>query len=52
MRKNDTQDLAPNFRRTYGLTYNFFNHTVDEWNRVPNFIRESNSTETFKNNVL
>ena len=29
-----------------------FNRVVDEWNGLPNHIRESNSTATFKRNVL
>ena len=30
----------------------FFNRVVDEWNGLPNHIRESNSIATFKRNVL
>ena len=30
----------------------FFNRIVDEWNSLPNHIRESNSIKTFKKNVL
>ena len=30
----------------------FFNRIVNEWNGLPNHIRESNSVATFKNNVL
>ena len=52
LRKNDTQDLVPNFSRTNGVKYSFFNCIVDEWNSLPNHIRESNSIEAFKNNVL
>ena len=51
LRKNDTQDLIPNFSRTNGLKYSFFNCIVDEWNSLPNHIREQNSIETFKKNV-
>ena len=51
-RKNDTQDLVPNFSRTDGFKYSFFNRVVDEWNGLPNHIRESNSIATFKRNVL
>ena len=29
-----------------------FNRIVDEWNSLPNHIRESNSIETFKKEVL
>ena len=43
---------VPNFSRTDGLKYSFFNRIVDEWNSLPNHISESNSIETFKNNVL
>ena len=32
--------------------YSFFNRVVDEWNGLPNHIRESNSIATFKRNVL
>ena len=52
LRKNDTQDLVPNFSRTNGLKCSFFNRIVDEWNILPNQIKESNSIETFKKNVL
>ena len=34
------------------LKNSFFNHVVDEWNGIPNHIRESNSIATFKRNVL
>ena len=30
----------------------FFNRFVNEWNGLPNHIRESNSIATFKKNVL
>ena len=30
----------------------FFNRVVDEWNGLPNHIRESNSIATFKRNVV
>ena len=52
LRETDTQDLVPNFSRTNGLKNRFFNRIVDEWNSLPNHIRESNSIKTFKNNVL
>ena len=52
VRKNDTRDLVPNFSRTDGFKYSFFNRVVDEWNGLPNHIRESNSIATFKRNVL
>ena len=52
MRKNDTQDLVPNFSRTDGFKYSFFNRIVNEWNGLPNHIRESNSIATLKKNVL
>ena len=51
LRKNDTQDLVPNFSRTDGFKYSFFNRIVNEWNSLPNHIRESNSIATFKKNV-
>ena len=52
MRKNDTQDLVPSFSRTDGFKYIFFNGIVNEWNGLPNHIRESNNIATFKKNVL
>ena len=30
----------------------FFNRIVNEWNSLPNHIREANCIETFKRNVL
>ena len=30
----------------------FFNRIADEWNSLPNHIRESNSIEVFKKNIL
>ena len=35
MRKNDTQDLVPNFSRPDGFKYSFFNRVVDAWNVYP-----------------
>ena len=35
-----------------GFKYSFFNRVVDEWNGLPNHIRESKSVTTFKRNVL
>ena len=52
LRKNDTQDLVPNFSRTNGFKYSFLNRIIDEWNFLPNHFRELNSIETFKKNVL
>ena len=53
MRKYDTQDHVPDFSRTDGFKYSFFfSRVVDEWNGLPNHIRESNSIATFKRNVL
>ena len=52
LRKNDSQDLVPNFSRTDCFKYSFFNRVVDEWNGIRNHIRESNSIATFKRNVL
>ena len=52
MRKNDARDLVQNFTRTGGLNIVFFNRIVNEWNGLPNHIRESNSIATFKRNVL
>ena len=40
------------FSRTDGLNTVFLNRVVDEWNGLPNHIRESNSIATFKRNVL
>ena len=52
LRKNDAQDLVPNFGRTDSFKYSFFNRVLNEWNDLPNHIRESNSIATFKRNVL
>ena len=53
LRKNDTQDLVPNFNRTNGLKYIYiFNRIVDECYSLPYHTRESNIIETFKKNVL
>ena len=45
--KNDTQDLVPNFSRTGGLKYSFFNSIVNEWNGLLNHVRRSNSIAIF-----
>ena len=34
------------------LNIDFFNRIVKEWNSLPNNIRESNSIQIFKRNVL
>ena len=52
LRKNDIQHLVPNFIRTNSFKYSFFNRIVDETNSLTNYIRESNSIETFKKDVL
>ena len=52
LRKNATQDLVPNLSRTNGFKYSFFNRIVNEWNSLPNHIREVNCIATFKRNVL
>ena len=52
LRKNDTQELVQILAEVMVLNIVFFNRIVDEWNSLPNHIRESNSIETFKNNVL
>ena len=44
LRKNDTQDLVPNFSGTDGFKYTgsfFFNRIVNEWNGLPNHILEN-----------
>ena len=51
LRKNVTQDLVPNLSRTNGFKYSFFNLIVNEWNSLPNHIREVNCIATFKRNV-
>ena len=38
--------------RTNGFKYSFFNRIVNEWNSLPNHIREVNCISTFKRNVL
>ena len=48
LRKNDTQDLVPNFSRTDGFKYSFFNRIVNECSGLTNHIRESNSIVTLK----
>jgi hypothetical protein len=35
LRKNDSQDLVPNFSRTNGYKHSFFNRIVKEWNSLP-----------------
>ena len=45
-------DLVPNLSRTNGFKYSFFKLIVNEWNSLPNHIREVNCIATFKRNVL
>ena len=52
LRKNVTQDLVPNLSRTNSFKYSFFNRIVNEWNSLPNHIREVNCIATFKRNVF
>ena len=52
LRKNDTQDLTPNVSRTNDFKYSFFSRIVNEWNGLPNLIRESKRIAVFKRNVL
>ena len=48
VRKNDTQDLVPNFSRTDAFKYSFFNRVVDEWNGLPNHIRDQTVLQLLK----
>ena len=36
LRKNDTQDLAPNFRRTNGFKCSFFSQVLYKQGSLPN----------------
>ena len=47
-----TRDLVPNQSRTNGFKCSFFNRIVNEWNSLPNYIREANCIGTFKRNAL
>ena len=51
LRKNDSQDLVPNHSRTNGFKYSFFNRIINEWNSIPNDIRESNNINIFKSKL-
>ena len=50
LRKNDTQDIAPNFSLTNGFN-SFLYHIVIEWNSLPNRRRKSNSIAAFNKKV-
>ena len=50
LRKNDTQDIAPNFSLTNGFN-SFLYHIVIEWNSLPNRRRKSNSIAAFNRKV-
>ena len=45
-------DFAPKPLLSTYLKYSFFNRIVNEWNSLPNHIREVNCFATFKRNVL
>ena len=52
LRKNDSLDLVSMYSRTNSFKYNYFIRIINEWNSLPNDIKESVSISTFKRKVI
>ena len=52
IQRSSRKIFTAHYAWTDGFKYSFFSRVVDEWNGLPNHIRESNSIATFKRNVL
>ena len=52
LRKNDTLDLVTIYSRTNIFKYSYFIRIVNEWNNLPNDIKESVSISSFKRKVV
>ena len=52
LRKNDSLDLVCMYSRTNGFKYGYFIRIINEWNSLPNHIKESVSISGFKHKVI
>ena len=53
LEKNDSLDLVCMYSsRTNGFKYSYFNRIINEWNSLPNDIKESVSISGFKHKVI
>lgn len=51
LRKNDSLDLVSMYSRTNIFKYSFFIRVVNEWNSLPNNIKDSASISSLKHKV-
>ena len=52
LRKNDSLDLVSMYSRTNSFKYSYFICIINEWNSLPNDIKESVSISSFKRKVI
>ena len=52
LRKNDSLDLVSMYSRTNSFKYSYFIRIINEWNSLPNDIKESVSISSFKHKVI
>ena len=52
LRKNDSLDLVSMYSRTNSFKYSYFILIINEWNSLPNDIKESVSISSFKRKVI
>ena len=52
LRKNDSLDLVCMYSRTNSFKYSYFILIINEWNSLPNDIKESVSISGFKHKVI
>ena len=52
LRKNGSLDLASMYSRTNSFKYSYFIRIIDEWNSLPNDIKETVGISSFKHKVM
>ena len=52
LRKNGSLDLACMYSRTNSFKYSYFVRIIDEWNSLPNDIKETVGISSFKHKVM
>ena len=52
LRKNDSLDLANMYSRTNSFKYSYFICIINEWNSLPDDVRESENISFFKPKLI
>ena len=52
LRKNDSLDLANMYSRTNSFKYSYFIRIINEWNSLPDDVKESENISCFKHKLI